>query len=117
MLLSRQTATLGLIVIAGLAAGSPAAPAAPSATAGAAISAQCGACHGSNGVAADTSIPNLAGQHYQYLLAQLEAYKNGTRKNPIMNEMTHALSQAQIEDLAAYFASIPFSVGTAKASR
>lgn len=117
MRLGRLVPTLGLIVIAGLAAGSPAANAAPSATAGAAISAQCGACHGSNGIAADTSIPNLAGQHYQYLLAQIEAYKSGTRKNPIMNEMAHALSQAQMEDLAAYFASIPISVGTAKAAR
>lgn len=85
--------------------------AAPSATAGAAISAQCAACHGSNGISADTSTPNLAGQHYEYLLSQIEAYKAGTRKNAIMNEMAKALSQEQMQDLAAYFASIPIHVG------
>lgn len=102
-----------LIVFVGLLAwGALPAWAAPSAKAGAAISAQCAACHGNNGIAADTSMPNLAGQHYRYLLSQLEAFKNGTLKSPIMNQMTKALSQEQMQDLAAYFASIPIRVGS-----
>jgi cytochrome c553 len=91
--------------------------AAPNAKAGAAISAPCAACHGSNGISADTSTPDLAGQHYSYLLSQLEAYKNGTRKNPIMNEMIGSLSEEQMQDLAAYFASIPIQVGSSSAKK
>lgn len=101
-----------MLVVVATCLASPAWAAPPSAAAGAAISAQCAACHGSNGISPDTSTPNLAGQHYQYLLSQIEAYKSGTRKNPIMNEMTKPLSQEQMEDLAAYFASIVIRVGT-----
>ncbi|MDA8051808.1 MAG: cytochrome c [Rhodospirillales bacterium] len=102
--------TFGLLVCGALGAVAPA-YAAPSAKAGAAISAQCAACHGNNGIAVATNMPNLAGQNYAYLLSQLEAYKNGTRKNPLMNEMAKPLSQQQMQDLAAYFASIPIRVG------
>lgn len=84
--------------------------AAPSVKSGAAISVQCAACHGDNGIAVATNIPNLAGQNYVYLLSQLEAYKDGTRKSPIMNEMVASLSGQQMQDIAAYFASIPIRV-------
>lgn len=87
--------------------------AAPSPEKGAAISAQCAVCHGSNGISVDTSIPNLAGQHYPYLLEQMNAFKQRTRKVPIMNELAAPLSEQQVEDLAAYFSSIPFRAGTA----
>ncbi len=106
-----RTAGVGLIAIGALGVlAAPPARAQPNPEAGAAISAQCAACHGSNGISADTSIPNLAGQHYPYLLSQLEAYKNGTRKNPIMNEMVVPLSLRQIQDIAAYFASFSIRV-------
>lgn len=91
--------------------------AAPDARAGAAISVQCGACHGNDGISADTSIPNLAGQHYVYLLNQLEAYKGKTRDNPIMSQMVVPLSQEQMEDIAAYYASIPIKVEPAAANK
>jgi cytochrome c553 len=79
---------------------------------GAAISVQCAACHGSNGISIDTSVPNLAGQHYRYLLDQMRAFKNGSRHNPIMNEMMASLSEQQMKDIAAYFASIQIRVGS-----
>jgi cytochrome c553 len=61
----------------------------------------------------DNNIPNLAGQHYTYLLEQMNAYKQKTRDNPIMNEMIGPLNQTQITDIAAYFSSIPVRVGLA----
>lgn len=87
-------------------------PATSAIKAGAAISVKCAVCHGSDGISADTNIPNLAGQHYQYLISQLEAYQDGTRKNPIMNEMAGPLSKEQMRDIAAYFSSIPIRVGS-----
>lgn len=85
----------------------------PSVRDGAAISPQCAACHGSNGMSVATNIPDLAGQHYNYLLGQLEAFHDGTRKSPIMNEMARPLSRQQMQDIAAYFASIKVHVGGA----
>lgn len=77
--------------------------AAPDAAAGARISTPCAACHGSDGISLDTSIPNLAGQHYPYLVQQLKAFKSGSRNSPLMNELVRSLSEEQIEDLAAYY--------------
>ena len=82
----------------------------PNAETGAQISAQCAACHGSDGMSVDTSIPNLAGQHYQYLTTQIQAFKQRTRNSPLMNELTRSLSQEQIDDLAAFYASVPIRV-------
>lgn len=81
------------------------------------ISAQCAACHGSNGVSVENSIPNLAGQHYQYLVEQMLAYKQGTRNNPIMNEMIKSLTDEQIDDIAAYYSSESVSVGSSSKHR
>ena len=89
----------------------------PDAKKGGEISKQCAACHGNDGVSIDNNIPNLAGQHYPYLLEQMLAYKQKTRNNPIMNEMIGPLSQQQIEDIAAYYANVPFRVGAAARSK
>ena len=78
---------------------------------GAAISAECAMCHGSNGISVAANIPNLAGQHYSYLLQQLHAFKDGKRDNPLMEEVAHSLSRRQMKDLSAYFASIPLKTG------
>jgi cytochrome c553 len=61
----------------------------------------------------DTSIPNLAGQHYAYLVEQTNAFKQKDRVNPLMNQMVQSLSQEQIEDIAAFYASVPIQVKTA----
>jgi cytochrome c553 len=85
----------------------------PSVEKGSHISAQCAVCHGSDGMSVDTSIPNLAGQHYAYLFAQTNAFRERTRINPIMNQMVLSLSQEQIKDISAYYASIPIQVKVA----
>lgn len=66
----------------------------------------CGACHGQNGIGIIPLYPNLAGQKREYLAAQLRAFRDGSRKNPIMSPMAVHLSDSDIEDLAAYLASL-----------
>jgi cytochrome c553 len=65
----------------------------------------CAACHGANGVSASPDFPNLAGQYEDYLAKALSHYKNGKRKNPIMQAQVANLTQKDILDLAAYFSS------------
>jgi cytochrome c553 len=50
--------------------------------------------------------PNLAGQHEAYLAAALQAYKTGVRDHPVMSEMAAGLSDADLENLAAYYAGL-----------
>jgi cytochrome c553 len=64
---------------------------------------QCAACHGANGLSASPDFPNLAGQHYDYLVQSLRQYQTGGRKNPIMVGQVAGLKPADIEDVAAYF--------------
>ncbi|MGA9574312.1 MAG: cytochrome c [Lysobacterales bacterium] len=67
-------------------------------------SAMCASCHGVNGISMSPLWPNLAGQKEQYLIKQIKAFRDGTRKDPMMAPMVAALSDADIENLAAYFA-------------
>jgi cytochrome c553 len=66
----------------------------------------CAACHGRNGIGIIPLYPNLAGQKREYLVAQLHAFRDGTRKNPIMGPMAVHLTDAEIEDVAAYLAAL-----------
>jgi len=63
----------------------------------------CAACHGKNGISVSPEFPNLAGQYPDYLQTALTHYKNGKRKNPIMQAQVANLTPADILDLAAYF--------------
>jgi len=63
----------------------------------------CFACHGLNGNSSDPSVPNLAGQKQAYLVAQLKAFKEQQRKNPLMNAVAANLSVKQIDSLATFF--------------
>lgn len=74
--------------------------------AGKAKSATCAGCHGANGISNVPTYPNLAGQKEQYLVSSLKAYRDGTRVNPTMNAMAKPLSDADIDNLAAYYASL-----------
>jgi cytochrome c553 len=65
----------------------------------------CVACHGASGVSVNPMFPTLAGQHADYMVQVLNAYKSGKRKNPIMQGTVAALSDEDIVNLAAYFAS------------
>ena len=66
----------------------------------------CAACHGQNGIGIIPLYPNLAGQKREYLIAQLKAFRDGSRKNPIMGPMAVHLSDVDIEDVAAYLAAL-----------
>lgn len=70
----------------------------------------CDSCHGPRGIGVGTTFPRLAGQPKAYLAAQLIAWKNGTRNNDplhLMRNVSRQLSTAQIDAVAAYFASLP----------
>jgi cytochrome c553 len=76
------------------------------AAAGKSKAASCGACHGMNGVSTNDIWPNLAGQKAGYLMAQLKAFRDGQRKNPMMSPMAAPLSDTDIDNLAAYYSSL-----------
>ena len=79
-------------------------------TAGRAKALMCQACHGLDGLSKTPDAPNIAGQTEPYIIAQLQAYKSGTRKNDAMSVVAPPLSDTDIEDLAAYFSAIEISV-------
>ncbi|MCM0613569.1 c-type cytochrome [Marinobacter sediminum] len=88
----------------------PAVAAAADVEAGKAKAAVCAACHGQNGVAQIPTYPNLAGQNEQYLKLAITAYKNKQRTGgqaAVMQGQAAALSDADIANLAAYYASLP----------
>lgn len=73
--------------------------------AGESKAAQCTGCHGTNGQG-NPANPALAGRDAGYLKEQLQAYKSGTRQHGMMNMMAKKLSDQDIADLAAYYASL-----------
>lgn len=74
-------------------------------------SATCAACHGADGNSLSDQFPKLAGQHASYIVKQLAEFKSGARKNAIMYPIAANLSQQDMEDLGAYFASQKMSAG------
>lgn len=66
--------------------------------------AMCGACHGTDGISKMPTYPNLKGQKEAYMVKQLKAFKSGSRRDATMNAMIKSLSDADMEDLAAYYA-------------
>lgn len=74
----------------------------------------CAACHGANGASVSDTIPNLAAQRAAYIQSQLRSFRDGARKAPsatssiaTMAAIANQLSQADIVNVAAYFASLP----------
>ncbi|MEC9368875.1 MAG: cytochrome P460 family protein [Pseudomonadota bacterium] len=74
----------------------------------------CAACHGANGVSVSDTIPNLAGQKEKYISAQLKAFKDGKRKNAMMNAIAPQLKDDDVANLAAFFSGLTGATGTAK---
>lgn len=72
----------------------------------------CAACHGSDGNSTNPVWPKLAGQHASYTLKQLADFKAGRRENPQMSPMAANLSEQDMADIAAYFASQSIKIGT-----
>jgi cytochrome c553 len=66
----------------------------------------CSACHDPSGNTIDPSYPILAGQYEDYLVKALADYRAGRRSNPIMGPMAANLTDQDIEDLAAFYASL-----------
>lgn len=73
--------------------------------AGKALSVRCSACHGANGISVGPLWPNLAGQKEQYLVKQIKAFRDGVRKDPTMAPMVAGLTDDDVANLAAYYAS------------
>lgn len=73
---------------------------------GATLSLRCTMCHGPTGISYADS-PNLAGQYAVVIYKQLRDYQSGVRSNAIMTVMARALSDVEIRQLAAYYASLP----------
>ena len=73
----------------------------------------CAACHGLDGNATDPQYPKLAGQHEQYVWRQLKLFKSGERVNPIMQGMAAPLSEQDMRDIGAYFATQAPAAGLA----
>ena len=65
----------------------------------------CQACHGPDGNSPSPAFPILAGQYADYMFQVLKEYKSGARKNAIMSAQTTTLSEQDMKDLAAYYAS------------
>ena len=78
-------------------------------------SATCSACHGSDGNSASADYPKLAGQHASYLASTLRAYRDGSRENAIMAGLAAVLSEEDIADLSAYYATQAVSSGAVQA--
>jgi cytochrome c553 len=66
--------------------------------------APCAACHGADGRSDLAEVPSLAGQPKQFITTQLVMFREGNRKNAVMNALAAPLSNADINDLGGYFA-------------
>ena len=77
--------------------------------AGKAKAGMCAACHGQLGISQLPNAPNLAGQPAIYTAEQLKNYRSGKRANEVMSVIAKPLTDAEIDDLAAWYASIQIS--------
>ncbi|MGH8436678.1 MAG: c-type cytochrome [Pseudomonas sp.] len=87
--------------------------AAGDAAAGQSKAAMCGACHGADGNSPAPNFPKLAGQGQRYLLKQMSDIKSGKRQVLEMTGLLTNVSDEDLQDIAAYFASQKMSVGAA----
>jgi cytochrome c553 len=71
----------------------------------------CVTCHGALGLSTMPNAPHLAGQPAIYIEEQLKKYRSGKRANEVMAVMAKPLTDKEIENLAAWYASIPIEVG------
>ena len=69
------------------------------------LAATCASCHGTNGQAAEGSVlPSLSGTPRAHMIAQMAAFKSGTRSATVMHQLSKGYTDAQIAQLADYFA-------------
>jgi cytochrome c553 len=72
----------------------------------------CAACHNMDGISTIADYPKLAGQYPDYMAKTLRDYKSGARKNPVMAGMAQGLTQKDIDDVSAYYSSLPAVLAT-----
>ena len=75
-------------------------------SAGRALAEGCAACHGADGVSQMELTPSLAGQPDEFVQWQLVYFRSGARKSDVMGPIAQALSNQDIRDLGAYYASL-----------
>ena len=95
---------IGVLLASALAAGP--AFAAGDAAAGKTKAVKCAPCHGVKGISKLPINPNLAGQKAVYMVKQMKAFRDGKRLNPLMTAQAKKLTDADINDLAAFYASL-----------
>lgn len=100
------------LLVLGMAAAVPAL--AGDAAAGKALATACGACHGADGNSQAPTFPKLAGQGEKYLVKQMKDIKSGLRKVPEMTGQLDNMSDADIGNIAAFYASQPGTLAGAK---
>ena len=105
---------LALSLLVGAASGALVAPAGAAAVAPAKVRTLCQNCHGENGVAVLPGAANLSGQQKEYLVAQLRAYRSGSRQNEQMSIIAKTLTDGDIESLADWYSGIKVTVETPK---
>lgn len=105
---------LFLALASPLMAAPPAAPAKADLAKGQAVAQACVACHAADGSRGAPANPILAGQHPEYLAKQLAEFKAGKRQNPIMQGMAAPLSDEDMRNVAAFYASVQPKPGFAK---
>jgi cytochrome c553 len=76
-------------------------------SAGKALAQGCAACHGADGVSQIPLTPSLAGEPDEYVQWQLVYFRSGARKSEVMGPLAAALSNQDIRNLGAYYASLP----------
>jgi cytochrome c553 len=119
----RRGRALELVLLAGVLGAGPLAHAAGDAARGKEISYTCLGCHGIEdykNVYPTYSVPKLLGQHPEYIIAALKEYKGSERSHGTMHVQAQSLSDQDMQDIAAYFSSLPLPataapVGTAPA--
>jgi cytochrome c553 len=79
---------------------------------GRAKAAPCAVCHGPQGLSITPDAPHLAGQPALYVATQLRAYRSGARRHEVMAVMAKPLSDDDIDNLAAWYASLTVVVQT-----
>ena len=69
------------------------------------LAATCANCHGTDGRTTDGSaVPALAGMPREYMLLQLKSFRDGSRPATVMHQITKGFSEAQLQQIAGYFA-------------
>lgn len=90
---------LFLVIVAG--------PAAAQATGASAVVRYCATCHGLDGAGRDAETPNIAGQSGIYLRRQLDAFRSGRRRHPLMQRNVESLTEREIGQIVTHFSLLP----------